>query len=62
MKTNWDELYNYACGVAWEEMKDTEPLHFEQIAPEVVRQPIEKIAQALKDKEEIKSKYLGIAT
>lgn len=32
-------------------MKDTEPLHFEQIAPEAVQQAIEKIDQALKDKE-----------
>ena len=32
-------------------MKDTEPLHFEQIAPEAVRQAIDKIDQALKDKE-----------
>jgi len=34
-----------------DEMKDTEPLHFEQIAPEAVKQAIEKIDQAIKNKE-----------
>lgn len=46
-----EELWKYACGVAREEMKDTEPLHFEQIDPEAVRGAIEKIDQALKDKD-----------
>ena len=46
-----EELWKYACGVAREEMKDTEPLHFEQIAPEAVKCAIEKIDQALKEKE-----------
>jgi len=46
-----EELWKYACGIARDEMKDTEPLHFEQIAPEAVKQAIEKIDQAIKDKE-----------
>lgn len=46
-----EELWTYACGVAQQEMKDTEPLGFEQIAPEAVKQAIEKIDHALKDKE-----------
>ena len=45
-----EELWKYACGIAREEMKDTEPVHFEQIAPEAVKQAIEKIDQVLKDK------------
>ena len=51
IENHLEELWMYACGVAREEMKDTEPLLFEQIAPEAVKQAIEKIDQALKDKE-----------
>ena len=46
-----EELWKYACGIAREEMKDTEPLHFEQISPGAVKQAIEKIDQAIRDKE-----------
>jgi len=50
MPMSLEELWKYACGVAQQEMKDTEPLHFEPIAPDAVKQAIEKIDQALKDK------------
>jgi hypothetical protein len=45
-----DQLWAYAQEVAAEELKDTEPLHFEAIDPEKVRQTVEQIDQALKDK------------
>jgi len=33
----------WVSGIARDEMKDTEPLHLEQIAPEAVKQAIERI-------------------
>jgi transposase len=45
-----DQLWAYAQEVAAEELNDTEPLHFEAIDPEMVRQTVEQIDQALKHK------------
>ena len=44
-------FYFFSLPLSLDEMKDTEPLHFEQISPEAVKQAIEKIDQAIKDKE-----------
>lgn len=50
MKKQLDELWSYAQRIAAEEMSDTEPLSYEQIDAERVKQTIEKIDRALKDK------------
>jgi len=51
IRSQLEELWKYACEVAQEEMQDTGAMQFEQIEPEKVRQTIEKIDQALKDKD-----------
>jgi transposase len=54
-----DELWNYAQSVASEELKDTEPVTFEPVDAEKVRQTIETIENAIKDKQvpkEVKQK------
>jgi transposase len=54
-----EELWNYTQEVAAEELKDNMPITFEQIDPEKVRQTINQIDEALKDKpvsKEIKKK------
>lgn len=56
IKTQLDELWKYAQGVAAEELKDTAPLTFEEIDPEKVKQTIERIDAALDDKEEVSQK------
>ena len=45
-----DELWAYAQRIAAEEMNDTAPLTYEQIDAEKVKQTIEQIDQALRDK------------
>lgn len=42
-----EELWSYAVGVAKEELMDTQPCDFEQLAPEEVAQTLKKIDQAL---------------
>ncbi len=45
-----DELWQYTQQIASEELKDTAPTHYTRIDPEQVRQAVEQIDQALKDK------------
>jgi len=45
-----EELWKYAQQVASEEMKDTQPLTFDKIDAEKVKQTVEQINEALKDK------------
>lgn len=51
MKQQLDELWSYAQRIAAEEMSDTQPLTYEQINAEKVRQTIEQIDLALKNKD-----------
>lgn len=51
IKAQLDELWKYAQGVAAEELKDTSRPDFETVTPEKVRQAVEKIDEALSDKE-----------
>lgn len=51
MKQQLEALWNYAQSVAEEEMKDTEPLVFERIDAEKVKETIAKIDEALAGKE-----------
>ena len=51
MKQQLDELWAYAQRIATEEMSDTQPLTYEQINAEKVRQTIEQIDLALKNKD-----------
>src|ERR1700742_3168902 len=53
IKSQLDELWKYAQGLAAEELKDTAPLAFEEISPEKVKETIAKIDAALDDKEEV---------
>lgn len=46
-----DELWHYAQELAVEELSDTAPLQFEQIDPQTVKQTIDQIDQALRDKD-----------
>lgn len=46
-----DELWDYTQHVAAEELKDTTPTQFTMIDPEKVRETIQKIDQALEEKE-----------
>lgn len=46
-----DELWQYAQDVAAEEMKDAKPVDFATASPEAVRETIEQIDKALKDKD-----------
>jgi transposase len=50
IKKQLDELWEYAQRIATEELKDTEPLSYEQIDAEKVKQTIERIDEALKEK------------
>lgn len=45
-----EELWQYTQQVAMEELKDVEPIHFDQMDPEEVRRTIQQIDLALKDK------------
>lgn len=45
-----DELWQYSQELAAEELKDTEPLNFSTIDKEKVKQTIERIEEAIKDK------------
>jgi transposase len=45
-----EELWQYTQQVAQEELKDVEPIQFDQMDPEEVRRTIQQIDQALKDK------------
>ncbi len=45
-----DELWSYAQRIAYDELQDTEPLVFDEIKPEQIKQVIEQIDQALKNK------------
>src|SRR5690554_2636415 len=51
IKTQLDDLWKYAQGVAAEELKDPSPAEFEQVNAEQLRKTIAKIDQALEDKE-----------
>src|ERR1700743_700695 len=53
IKSQLDELWKYAQGLAAEELKDTAPLAFEEISPEKVKETTAKIDAALDDKEEV---------
>ena len=56
IKTHLDELWKYAQGVAAEELKDTSAGDFESLAPEKVKAAVEKIDQAISDKEDVPKK------
>jgi transposase len=56
IKTQLDELWQYAQDVAKEELKDTAPLTFEEVNAEKVKQTIASINAALQDKEDIDPK------
>ena len=56
IKAQPDELWNYARGVAAEELKDTSSADFESLAPEKVKAAVEKISRAISDKEEASKK------
>jgi len=51
IKAQLDELWKYAQGVAAEELKDTSQADFETVTPEKVRHAVEKIDEALSDKQ-----------
>lgn len=51
IKKQMDELWKYAQGIAAEELSDTEPLEFNKIDPESIKETINKIDNALKDKD-----------
>ena len=51
IKQQLDELWAYAQRIAAEEMSDTQPLSYDQIDAEKVKQTIEQIDQALKEKD-----------
>ena len=50
IKEQLEELWAYTQEIASEELKGTAPVNFTSINPETVRQTIEQIDQALKDK------------
>ncbi|MFD2597319.1 IS1182 family transposase, partial [Sphingobacterium griseoflavum] len=50
IRTQLDELWKYAQGVAAEELKDPSPSEFDQVNAQQVRQTIAKIDHALQDK------------
>ena len=50
IRTQIDELWKYAQNIASAELQDTEPVNFEQIDSEKVKQAINQINEALKDK------------
>jgi transposase len=56
IKTQLDELWQYAQDIAKEELKDTAPLEYGQINPQKVKETISKINVALEDKEEVSAK------
>lgn len=56
IKTQLDELWKYAQGIAAEELGDTAPLEYREINPEKVKETIAKINAALDDKEEVSTK------
>jgi transposase len=56
IKSQLDELWQYAQGIAAEELKDTAPLTFEQINPEKVKQTVARIDAALDDKPQVSKK------
>jgi transposase len=56
IKTQLDELWEYAQDIAKEELKDTAPLEYGQINPQKVKETISKINAALEDKEEVSAK------
>ncbi|TYR35373.1 IS1182 family transposase [Sphingobacterium phlebotomi] len=56
IKSQLDELWHYAQGIAKEELKDTTPLEYSEINPEKVKETISKINAALDDKEEVDKK------
>jgi hypothetical protein len=51
IKSQLDDLWKYAQGVAAEELKDASPSSFEQVDAEQVRKTIAKIDRALEDKQ-----------
>lgn len=51
IQTQLEELWKYAEGIAQEELKDNAPTTFEEVDSEKVRQTIERINDAIKDKE-----------
>jgi transposase len=51
IKKQLDELWKYSQNIAAEELDDTDPSGFDQIDAEKVEQTIEKINEALKDKD-----------
>jgi len=56
IKTQLDELWQYAQDIAKEELKDTSPVTFEEVNAEKVKETITKINSALDDKEEVDKK------
>jgi len=56
IKSQLDELWQYAQDIAREELKDTAPLEYNEINPEKVKAAIAKINAVLDDKEEVSAK------
>lgn len=56
IKTQLDELWQYAQDIAKEELKDTSPVTFEEVNAEKVKQTIARINAALEDKQEVSAK------
>lgn len=56
MEAQLKELWAYTESIAAEELKDTEPVEFNEITPEALSQAIDKIQTILKPKEEVPSK------
>ncbi|TEW63546.1 transposase [Mucilaginibacter phyllosphaerae] len=56
IKSQLDELWQYAQDIAKEELKDTAPLAYSEINPEKVKETISKINAALDDKEDVDKK------
>lgn len=53
IKAQLDDLWKYAQGIAAEELKDSSSSNFASLAPEKVKEAIQKIDAAISDKEEV---------
>lgn len=56
IKSQLEELWNYAQGVAAEEMQDSAVSDFESLAPDKVKAAIKKIDEAISDKQDVPKK------
>ena len=56
MESQLKELWSYAEQVAQEEMKDAQPITFNEISPEALEETITKIQEVLKEKQDVPKK------